>query len=49
MLCYKRSAFHLPEHVAWEIQRLAEEEDLFWPCFSPELRNKLNDFLGQIV
>ncbi len=41
--------FDLPEHVAWEIQRLAEEEDLLWPCFSPELRSKLNDFLGQIV
>ena len=32
-----------------EIQRLAEEQDLLWPCFSAELRNKLNDFLGQIV
>jgi hypothetical protein len=41
--------FHLPEPAASEIQRLAEEEDLLWPCFSTDLRSKLNDFLGQIV
>lgn len=42
-------AFDLPEHAAWEIQSLADEEDFLWPCFSPALREKLNDFLGQIV
>jgi hypothetical protein len=38
--------FDLPEQAAWEIQRLAEEEDLHWPCFSGDLRTKLNEFLG---
>jgi hypothetical protein len=41
--------FDLPEHAAWEIQRLAEEEEFLWPCFGGNLRTKLNDFLGQIV
>jgi hypothetical protein len=41
--------FDVPENAAWEIQRLAEEEDCLWPCFDTDLRAKLNDFLGQIV
>jgi hypothetical protein len=41
--------FEVPEHAAWEIQRLAEEEDCLWPCFGPSLRTKLNEFLGRIV
>jgi hypothetical protein len=39
----------VPESAAWEIQHLAEEEQFLWPCFGGDLRNKLNDFLGQIV
>jgi hypothetical protein len=42
-------AFDVPESAAWEIQRLAEEEEFLWPCFGGDLRTKLNDFLGQIV
>jgi hypothetical protein len=41
--------FEVLEHAAWEIQRLAEEENLEWPRFAADLRTKLNDFLGQIV
>jgi hypothetical protein len=42
-------AFDLPEHAAWEINRLAEEEDFLWPCFGGVLTAKLNDFLCQLV
>jgi hypothetical protein len=41
--------FDLPESAAWDIQRLAEEEEFLWPCFGGDLRTKLNDLLGQIV
>jgi hypothetical protein len=41
--------FSVPEHVAWEINRLAEEEDYLWPCFAPELSSKLNAFCQAIV
>jgi hypothetical protein len=41
--------FLVPEHVAWEIKELAEEEDRLWPGFSDRLRNKLNTFLDTIV
>jgi hypothetical protein len=41
--------FAIPEHVAWEIQDLAEEEDHSWPCFSAELANRLNALCWSIV
>lgn len=41
--------FNIPEHVAWEIYQLAEEEDFLWPCFAPDLVDKLQDFLWGIV
>ena len=41
--------FKVPEHVAWEISSLAEEEDFQWPCFAPELSSKMNDFCQSIV
>jgi hypothetical protein len=41
--------FTVPEHVAWEINRLAEEEEYLWPCFAPDLSRKLNDFCQAIV
>ena len=28
-------SFVIPEHVAWEINELAEEEDYSWACFAP--------------
>ena len=37
------------EHVAWKIRDLAEAEDFLWPCFSPELTNKMNHFCFAIV
>jgi hypothetical protein len=41
--------FTVPEHVAWEINRLAEEEEYLWPCFASDLARKLNDFCQAIV
>ena len=41
--------FEIPEHVAWEIRELAEEEDFDWACFAPSLSGKLNDFCSGIV
>jgi hypothetical protein len=41
--------FTIPEHIAWEIRDLAEEEDYSWPCFSPDLATKLNDLCGNIT
>jgi len=45
--------FDVPEHFAWAIQQAAEEDMAggysAWPCFAPELRDKLNAFLDSIV
>ncbi len=41
--------FTIPEHVAWEINELAEEEDHTWACFAPSLAGKLNDLCWSIV
>jgi hypothetical protein len=41
--------FQIPEHVAWEIDELAEEEGYSWACFYPALATKLNDFCRGIV
>ena len=41
--------FAIPEHVAWEIRELAEEEDYSWACFAPPLATKLNDLCSNIV
>lgn len=41
--------FVVPEHIAWEIRDLAEEEDILWPCFAPALTAKLNEFCFRIV
>lgn len=41
--------FTIPEHIAWEIRDLAEEENCGWPCFCTALRDKLNEFLETIV
>lgn len=41
--------FDIPEHVAWEIRELAEEEGFTWPCFAPALAGKLNDLCWGIV
>lgn len=41
--------FAVPEHIAWQIRDLAEEEDSMWPCFNGTLTLKLNKFLSEIV
>ena len=42
-------SFVIPEHVAWEINELAEEEGYAWECFAPSLAGKLNDLCWGIV
>lgn len=41
--------FSIPEHVAWQIREDAEQEDGYWPCFSPELASKMQAFIDSIV
>ncbi len=41
--------FAIPEHVAWGINELAQEEDYSWACFAPSLAGKLNDLCRSIV
>jgi hypothetical protein len=41
--------FTIPEHVAWEINELAQEEDYSWACFAPALAAKLNNLCWGIV
>lgn len=41
--------FNVPEWVAWEIDRLAEEENYAWPRFADSLKSKLVDFCNAIV
>jgi len=41
--------FRIPEHKAWEMRDMMEEEDGFWPCFSSELASKMQSFLDKIV
>lgn len=41
--------FEIPEHVAWQINDLAEEEDYSWACFAPDLTGKLNELCSGIV
>ncbi len=42
-------SFFLPEHMAWRVRDLAEEEGNAWPCFAPGLVEKLNDLCWGIV
>jgi hypothetical protein len=41
--------FDIPEHVAWQINELAEAEGHSWACFSPKLAEKLNELCWGIV
>jgi hypothetical protein len=41
--------FDVPEHVAWQLNDLAESEDYLFPCFAPGLAGKLMDFCMAIV
>ena len=40
--------FIISEHVAWEINELAEE-DYSWACLAPALVAKLNDLCWSVV
>jgi hypothetical protein len=41
--------FGIPEHVAWQINDLAEAEGYSWACFAPDLAEKLNELCWGIV
>lgn len=41
--------FEIPEHRAWEINDLAEENDGAWPGFSGELAKKMQAFVDGII
>ena len=41
--------FAVPEHVAWGMNDLAEQEEYLWPCFSEALADKMNAFCQAIV
>jgi hypothetical protein len=41
--------FTIPEHIAWQINELAEEESYSWACFAPDLAEKLNELCRSIV
>lgn len=41
--------FNIPEHVAWEIDRLLQESEYRCDCFSNDLRHKLQQFCLKIV
>jgi hypothetical protein len=41
--------FLIPEHVAWEINQLAEDDDHSWACFASALAAKFNGFCWSIV
>jgi hypothetical protein len=41
--------FEIPEHVAWEINELADAEGYSWACFAPSLTEKLNELCWGIV
>ncbi len=41
--------FTIPEHVAWKIADLHEQEDSSWPCYADEFCAKLDALLDSIV
>lgn len=41
--------FDLPEHAAWEIAELAQEDDDSFPCFAESLTLKMLRFMEAIV
>jgi hypothetical protein len=45
----KDITFLIPEHVAWSIMELFEDEKMLFPCYSPEFVTKLMEFYNQIV
>ena len=41
--------FSIPEHTAWGIVDLAEQDDMLFPCFADSLRSKMLSFCDRIV
>lgn len=42
-------SFEIPEHAAWAIAELAEQEGNLWPCFSHGLKAKMTALVDSIV
>jgi hypothetical protein len=47
--CHGDITFNLPEHAAWEIMELAEQDDNQFPFFAPDLKAKMLSFIDAIV
>lgn len=45
----KDLTFAIPESAAWEIKDLLESDDVFCPCFSPDFKSKLHNFIDEII
>ncbi|CAK9251252.1 unnamed protein product [Sphagnum jensenii] len=41
--------YDMPEHIAWEIRELFEEDNFEFACFAPEFVSKLMQFVDRIV
>lgn len=41
--------FNLPEHIAWQINKYADEEEYTFPCFDHNLIQKMLDLVDAIV
>lgn len=41
--------FDIPEHIAWQIQDLSEQEEHRWPFLSSELADKMRTLVESIV
>lgn len=41
--------FAITEAAAWMIKDIGEESHFRWDCFAPELANKLNKFVDELV
>lgn len=41
--------FEIPEHAAWKIRDLCEEEEMLFPCFGDNLVLKMTGFCSEIV
>lgn len=41
--------FNIPEHIAWQIKELFEQEELTFPCFSEGFKSKLLEWYWRIV
>lgn len=47
--CREDITFVIPEHKAWEICEIRDEDDGLWPCFASELTEKMDAFCDSVV